>query len=256
MRANEARPLMQRLSPMAAFREAVLIVLAALAYGFVRGLIDGQEERAFRNAQRIIDLEKSLGIFVEGDLQRLVARSDFLVDFSNWIYIWGHWPVIAAVGLFLLLRRPAGYFRYRNAFLISGGIGIIIFATFPVAPPRLTDIGLIDTVTERSEAYRLLQPPQIVNQYAAMPSLHFGWDLLIGMAVVQYAPWKVVKAFGVILPVLMALAVVTTANHFILDPVAGGAIALFGLWASGQGPQVRRLLARASERWRTRTADG
>jgi hypothetical protein len=256
MRLNNARPAIPLLSPLAAFREAVLVVLAALAYFFVRGLIDGQEQRAFRNAHRIIDLEKMLGIFIEPDLQAWVAKSDFLIDLSNWVYIWGHWPVISAFALFVLLRKPAVYFRYRNAFLISGGIGIVVFAAFPVAPPRFLDVELVDTVTERSEAYRLLQPPQLVNQYAAMPSLHFGWNLLVGIAIFRYLPWTVTRIFGVVLPVLMALAVVTTANHFILDPVAGAIVALFGLWASGQGPQVRRLLGGLSQRWRARTADG
>lgn len=234
---------MSALPPLIALRESVLVVLAALAYFAVRGLVDGQEAQAFENAQRIIRVEEWLGIFVEVDLQELVATRDFLIDLCNWIYIWGHWPVIAAVALFLMLSRPEGYYRYRNAFFISGGIGLVVFALFPVAPPRLLDAGLVDTITERSEAYRLLQPPQLVNQFAAMPSLHFGWNLLIGMAIVQYGRWRILRAVGVLLPLAMGVAVVATANHFILDPIAGAIVALGGLWLAEHGlPAIRRRL--------------
>jgi membrane-associated phospholipid phosphatase len=97
-----------------------------------------------------------------------------------------------------------------------------------VAPPRLFDLGLVDTVTESSEAYRSLQPPALVNQYAAMPSLHAGWDLLVGLAILGAAATVGFKAVGVLMPVLMMWAVVATANHFVLDVVAGLALALIG----------------------------
>ncbi len=71
--------------------------------------------------------------------------------------------------------------------MISGAVGMVIFATCPVAPPRMVDAGLVDTVTEHSSAYRLLEPPALVNQYAAMPSLPAGWDLLVGIAIVSAA---------------------------------------------------------------------
>ena len=85
---------------------------------------------------------------------------------------------------------------------------------------------MVDTVTEQSEAYRVLQPPAFVNQYAAMPSLHSGWDLLMGMAIVSAASTLALRVVGFAMPVLMAFAVVATANHYIVDVVAGVALAL------------------------------
>jgi membrane-associated phospholipid phosphatase len=137
--------------------------------------------------------------------------------------------VIISVGAWLLWSSPHKYRILRNGFLISGAIGLVVFATFPVAPPRLLEIGLIDTVTERSTAYRILQPPAFVNQYAAMPSLHFGWDLLIGIVLVRHARPRYVRAVGILLPLAMGWAVVATANHFLVDSLAGAALALFGL---------------------------
>jgi membrane-associated phospholipid phosphatase len=136
----------------------------------------------------------------------------------------------------------------RNALLISGAIGLVIFATFPVAPPRLTDLAVVDTVTLHSNAYRVLQPPAFVNQYAAMPSLHFGWDLLIGLALIRTATSRPMRLLGWIMPVLMAVAVILTANHYILDVFAGGAVALTGLlfaWCLQRIPLRSMLISHA-----------
>jgi membrane-associated phospholipid phosphatase len=114
--------------------------------------------------------------------------------------------------------------------LLSGGIGLFVFVLYPVAPPRLAELGLVDTVTEYSTSYRVLQPPAFVNQYAAMPSLHVGWDLLMGIALVTWSSHLLVRAVGVALPTLMAISVVLTANHYIIDAVAGIALVLVCLW--------------------------
>jgi membrane-associated phospholipid phosphatase len=117
----------------------------------------------------------------------------------------------------------------RDAMMISGLLGMAIFVSYPVAPPRLVgDLDMVDTVTESSEAYRVLQPPAFVNQYAAMPSLHSGWDLLVGIAIVTAATTAFVKAIGYAMPVLMTISVVVTANHYILDVVAGVTLVLIG----------------------------
>jgi hypothetical protein len=80
-----------------------------------------------------------------------------------------------------------------------------------------------------SHSYRVLQPPAFVNQYAAVPSLHFGWDLLIGIALITQSRWLAVRIAGAIIPLLMVSAIVLTANHYIFDALAGGAVALTGL---------------------------
>lgn len=211
-------------------KELSVMFLAALAYFAVRGLTEGSRADALANAYRVEDFERWLGILVEPELQELITHSTLLVNLVNWTYIYAHWPLIAVVAAWLILRHPDQYRLTRNAFLISGGMGLVIFATFPVAPPRLTDLDVVDTVTENSRAYRILQPPALTNQYAAMPSLHFGWNLLIGIAIFRVAgrPWM--KVVGVVIPVAMAIAVVLTANHYILDAIAGALFALAGLW--------------------------
>ncbi len=223
----------RRKAPRFLFELAILLT-GLLSYHLVRGAVDGRVEEALSNAAALIRVEQSLGIFWEVHLQGLILGHRFLVDIFNWVYIWGHIPIIALLGLWIFAYRRDSFARYRNAFLLSGAIGLIFFALLPTAPPRFIDeAGLVDTVTLHSSAYRVLQPPALVNQYAAMPSLHFGWNLLVAIALLQTTRSRLARGFGLLMPALMFVAVVLTANHYILDPIVGGIIALGSLWVAG-----------------------
>lgn len=87
---------------------------------------------------------------------------------------------------------------------------------------------MIDTVTLHSDAYRVLQPPSLVNQYAAMPSLHVGWDLLVGLAIARHTN-RGFRVVGFVLPMLMTAAVILTGNHFLIDGLVGSAIVIVSL---------------------------
>lgn len=213
-------------------KELFVVVAAYFAYFAVRGATEGDVALAIEHAKLVEGFERGLGIFIEVELQAAILGQSWLVDFANWVYVWGHWPVIIGVGAWLYRSRPERYQLVRNALLISGAIGLVIFASFPVAPPRLAEMGLVDTVLERSTFYRVLQPPQLTNQYAALPSLHFGWNLLIGIALFRESSRLSGKLLGVVLPLAMLVAVVLTANHYLVDTVAGGTLALIGLGAA------------------------
>jgi membrane-associated phospholipid phosphatase len=103
--------------------------------------------------------------------------------------------------------------------------------------------GFIDTVTEQTSAYRVLQPPAFVNQYAAVPSLHFGWNLLMGIALVGLSGHWLLRLFGWLMPAAMLVSIVLTANHYIFDGLVGGVIALLGLFVATRlaRSQARRL---------------
>jgi hypothetical protein len=223
-------------------REVMIVAGAIIAYFGVRGLTEGDPAAAHRNADRVLDAERSLGLAVEEGMQRALAGSEVLVDLANWIYIWAHWPIVIGTLVWLLCSHRSGYTELRNAMIISGLIGLVVFAAFPVAPPRLYGSEYVDTVTLRSYSYRVLQPPAFVNRFAALPSLHFGWNLLIGIVWFRLGRWRGHRLIGLIMPLAMAWAVVATANHWVLDVVVGGAIALVGLWLG------RSMLDRASAR--------
>jgi membrane-associated phospholipid phosphatase len=242
--------------------QAVLITFAFFFYFGVRGATEGSEAEAEANAERLADIQERLGIMWEPGLQGLIADHQSLITLANWIYIWGHWPAIGIVAIWLFARHRGGYYLLRNAIFISGAIGLVFFLTIPMAPPRLLDgLNIIDTVTEQSRSYRTLQPPALVNQYAAFPSLHFGFNMLMGIMLFRYAPYRLVKVIAVALPAAMAAAVVLTANHFVLDVVAGTIVALVGLWIamwlrdSGRADRIRASIAPRlrSHAWITRS---
>lgn len=229
------------------FRQAFLIVGAYFAYFLVRGFTEGGTHRAVANAGRVTDLERTLGFFWEPSWQGAIVSSDFLIRLANSIYIYGHWPVIIGVAVWLALHRRSRYLLLRNAFLISGGIGLACFAIFPTAPPRLVaNLEIIDTITLQSNAYRVLQPPALTNQYAAVPSLHLGWNMLVGLVVFMETSRRLVRTVAILLPVAMFMAVVMTGNHFIFDAIAGVVVALAGF---GIAVLIsRRSSARVSDR--------
>ena len=212
--------------------QVAAVLLAALLYFGVRGLTESSESTAVTNAGRVLRLEAILGIDIEASLQGFILDHRWVVTAANWVYIWGHWPVIALTLVWLYRRHRDSYTLLRNAMFISGAIGLVIFVTFPVAPPRLMPTGFVDTVTELSNSYRVLQPPSLVNKFAAVPSLHVGWNLLVGILIFRTARTRAARLFALAGPAFMASAVVLTANHYIVDAIAGSVVALTGLAAA------------------------
>ena len=208
--------------------QVVVVAVGIVVYFRIRGITDASPQVAHAHASEIVRAEHWLGIDVERAVQAPVASSEALATAANWVYVWGHWPVILATMVWLVWHHRDAFRRLRDGMLVSGFLGMVVFVSFPVAPPRLVDLDLVDTVTERSEAYRYLQPPAFVNQYAAMPSLHAGWDLLVGLAIVSAATTVGFRLVGLLMPLLMVWAVVATANHYVLDVVAGIALVLIG----------------------------
>ncbi len=226
-------------------RQAIAITLAALAYFGVRGLTEGGRTQAHENATRVLELEQRLHLDLELGVQQTIEGHDSLLTLANWIYIFGHWPVVIGTLVWLALTRRDLFYELRNALFISGAIGLVIFATWAVMPPRLHGPEYIDTVMVRSTAYRLLQPPALVNKYAAVPSLHFGWNLLVGVAWARASTSRPVRVAATLMPAAMAFAVVATANHWIADVVVGGVVACAGFVIQRS---VSHWLARPSEK--------
>ncbi len=208
-------------------KQTILVGLAVLLYFAVRGQTEGSESVALENGRRVLDFERQLHIAFEQNVQSALS-SHIAVTLSNWAYIWLHWPVIIVALFWLHRHRRLDYLILRNSMFISGAIGLLIFIQFPVAPPRMLP-GFVDTVSEFSTSYRILQPPDLVNKYAAIPSLHVGWNLLVGVVLFGASRQFVIRLAAVLSPIIMAFAVVATANHYIVDAVAGIVVALVAL---------------------------
>jgi len=156
--------------------------------------------------------------------------------------------LIIVCGIWLYYTQRAKYTLTRDAFLISGALALVVYWLYPMAPPReLPDLavrfdtaapsyvtGFIDTLrVHLGYAYDTQSTRAFVNPYAAMPSLHFGWDLLLGIGMV-WAFWGrrwmwVMVPIGIALPTLQVFAITITGNHFFLDAVAGAAVSLVAI---------------------------
>jgi hypothetical protein len=206
-------------------------VLAFLLYFVVRGSVVDRTAEALGRGFQIIDLERELGFFWELELQTAILGSQFLVQMFNAIYFWLDFPLIIVVGLWLYFRHRRHYTLTRDAMLLSGGIALIIYHLFPVAPPRfLPEFGFVDTMEIYSHlSYQAQQAQPFVNPYAAVPSLHVGWPVLLAIGVIAATRNKILWFAAALLPISQFFAVVTTANHYIFDAPVGVAVAMLGL---------------------------
>jgi membrane-associated phospholipid phosphatase len=213
-----------------ALTELAVAAIGYLIYSLTCGAVHQHEALAFANASRIIDLERSLGLLIERQLQAPVLPHAWLLQSFNAIYMLGHLPLVIAVAVWLFAYHRPQYRVIRNAVLISGGLALIVFYIFPLAPPRLVpSLGLVDTAAMVTPVYDTVEPKVFFNPYAAMPSMHIGWDLLMGFALVWCATHMPLRRFGALMPLGMLFAIVVTGNHYIVDGVAGAAVGLAGL---------------------------
>ena len=202
---------------------------AYFVYMFVRKfLIADIEPLAFTNAIKVTSFEISSGIFLEAGWQAwVIDRSEALVIFFNWAYIITFWPIIIATAVFVYFMDRERYFYYRGLVLLSFVFALLIFALFPLAPPRyLPEHGIVDTIRQFGPpGYGGRDMAFFYNAFAAMPSLHFGWTILFGVFFLRTKRiW--LKPFGIIYPTLTLLAITVTGNHYIVDALGGASIIL------------------------------
>ncbi len=212
--------------------ELALVGMAFLLYFVVRANVIDRPALALSNAGHVIDVERTLGIFVEHRLQQSALHSMAVVRFFNFAYFWLDFPLIAATGVVLYFVRRQQYTFTRDALLFSGAMALISYALFPVAPPRLTPAaGVIDTLQAFNNlSYQAQSTSFFVNPYAAMPSLHVGWALLLAVGLVRAFPRNpLVLLVAILHPLSQTASTVITGNHFFLDGAGGVVAATLGL---------------------------
>lgn len=237
------------------------MLLLYILYTVVRFLVkDRGPVEGIRNGYDILHLERRLGLAWEGGLQEYLLPHEWLVKAANWYYVIGFLPVILVCASIAALLDFQTFLWWRRRFALTMLIALLGFALYPLAPPRMLP-GMVDTLmvygpqyygdVEGSSLFNAYgRLPSMVNVYAAMPSMHVAWSIIAGALLVssfkgRWWAWTL----GAGHPVLMGVAVVVTANHYLLDVVVG-VLALVGAL----------LVIRAADlvfaRHRTRTADG
>ncbi|MBK3575158.1 phosphatase PAP2 family protein [Streptomyces sp. MBT65] len=237
--------------------ELLLIRVTYAAYQKVRlaatgGTNAGGRATAEHHGHQILDIERFLHIDIEHAVNHWVVKVEFLKDFFNFYYESFHFVVPLTVMAVLYWRRPVDYRWARSALGFATLLALVGFWLYPLAPPRLLPgLGIIDTVHGVQDFskpdYGTLTA--LTNQYAAMPSLHFGWSLWCGVVIFALAPKWWMKALGLLHPFFTVSAIVATGNHWVLDAAGGAAVvaAGFGLAYVFQGPRARSATAQPAE---------
>ena len=228
--------------------ELALYIWAYLVYRFSRGLVFSDlEGQAVANADRVISVEQSLGFFWESGWQTwAIDNAKALVVFLNWTYIITYWPIIFTIALVLYIMNRRRYYYFRNVVVISLVMALLTFMLFPLASPfKMTSYNFVDTIQQHGPSfYGSPEMGAYYNTFAAMPSLHFTWTIILGVLLVQTLKgW--LKLFGVAYPVLTFFAITITGNHFILDAIAGAILAGVAFAVMELGIRRRLFLAQS-----------
>ncbi|MGW5341739.1 phosphatase PAP2 family protein [Streptomyces sp. NPDC004050] len=222
--------------------ELLLIRVGYSIYSHIRAAAPAGRSRAEEHGRQVLRIERALGIDVEHAVNQAVVHTAWLEKSFNFYYTSFHFVVPLTILGVLYWRRPGDYRWARASLGLATVLALAGFWLYPLAPPRLMPgLGFIDTVHGPQD----LANPQygamtaISNQYAAMPSLHFGWSLWCGVVIIVLAPKAWQKLLGALHPLITVCAIVATANHWVLDAVGGAVVvaAGFGLVHALSGPR-------------------
>ena len=218
-----------------------LFVLAELSYEAVRGLADGARDQAFANGASVISLEKGLHTFFEPSLQSIFIDHGWVIDFANYMYMNSHFVVTTAFLVWLYIFRNQNFYFVRNMFIVAMALAIVGYALVPTAPPRLfPQEGFVDTITDYAQVNHdsgLVK--MFINPYAAIPSMHIAFSMMIGITGLLVSRHKTTKVLWAAYPVLVFWVVVVTANHFWIDGAAGLLVATLATLAAGSLARAR-----------------
>lgn len=209
-----------------------LAVLYGL-YEVVRGAPSENVEVAMRHASEIVTLEQSAGIYVERGIQEAAEAIPLAPTLLGLAYMLLHFAGTTMALVWLHRRHPERFPLVRTTVVAATALALIGYILYPTAPPRLAGLGFSDTVTT-SAGINLSSDVlgALYNPFAAVPSLHFGYALIVGVALAWIARNRVVRIAGAAYPAAMLLIIVATGNHFFVDALLGGLVVVAGWLAA------------------------
>ncbi len=208
-----------------------LVVVACLLklYDFVRGHAEVRKGSAFTSSQRLFDLEKWLHIDAEPGVNHWFVAHHPISVIASYLYQFANIPITLSVLLWCWYWRPAAYRQFRNALVLINVVGLTIFLLLPVAPPRLlASTHVIDADVLAGFGSHDVGPVS-ADAYGAFPSLHIAWAVwtaVVAFSLVRYRP---LGRAWLGYPFITLIVIVATGNHYVLDAVAGAALALVAL---------------------------
>jgi hypothetical protein len=191
------------------------------AYETTRGLVVGHRSTAIHHAADVAVLERHLHVFVEARVQHAASSLPGLVGLLGLAYLTLHLSVTSGYLLWLHQRRPEAFPAVRTTLLIASALSVVGFLLYPTAPPRDAGLGIADTISGGHVNLNKGIIASLYNPYAAIPSMHAGYALVIGVSLVREGRRRVLQVIGALYPLLVVFVIVATGNHFLFDAVTG-----------------------------------
>jgi len=222
--------------------EVALILSFYEAYELSRQAAPSRPDAAVRHGHAVSALEHMLHLGIERPVNHVVAAHAWLALGSGYYYCLLHFVGTVAALVWLYVKRPGLYRRARNAIMLASFSALFVFWGLPVAPPRLASHGMTDVLVSHNifGAAHAAKSGGFVNIYAAIPSLHVGWAVWVAAALYAALPNRRWRAAVWAYPSMTTLVVVGTANHFVVDAVAGAALMGAALVLTGVARPHRR----------------
>jgi hypothetical protein len=241
VRLLQARLLPQGL--LDALRQVLLIASGYYAYRLTRGVVDDPTSAvvAFEHARNLISIERALGIFVEPSVQDFAESVPGLDQISAWVYLNAQTTVTLGALVWLYLRHNSSFYFVRNMFIVAWALAIVGYIVYPTAPPRfLPEWGFTDTVSDFTGIdHETVAVNALFNPYAAVPSMHVGFALMVGIPLSRLSAVRVTRVAWMLYPVLVTFVIVATANHFLADAFLGALTVGAAAWAAAWLGRVR-----------------
>jgi hypothetical protein len=217
--------------PHSGFAEIAGLAVLYGVYEVVRGAGEKRFDTALQNTESIVALERHLHIFGEQAIQRAAESVAVLPTVLGFAYMALHFFGTAALMLWVYRRHRERFPLLRTTMILSTALALVGYRLFPAAPPRLADIGFSDTVSS-STGLNLSSDAlgAFYNPIAAVPSLHFGYALIVGATLFALGRRPIVRVVGAVYPLVMLGVIVATGNHFFVDALLGGIVAV-AAWA-------------------------
>jgi hypothetical protein len=207
---------------------AIELVLAASVFAVYRAgrlVTSDSVSSATANAERVLDAQRWLTGPLELNVQRWMLDVPGAIDVLNHYYVFVHFPATTIFLAWAFARHRDRYPAIRNWFVGVTLVAMVIHVVFPLAPPRMLD-GYVDTLREYGPNIYPEDPSRsLANQFAAMPSLHFGWALMVAIGIITVMKGRL-RWWWLAHPAVTLLAIVATGNHYLLDAAIAAALAM------------------------------
>ena len=232
--------------PLDVMRQVLLFGIAYYGYRMVRGTVDDPvgAATAFQHSREVIGIEQSLGLFIEPRIQEWTEQVPGLQDALAWLYLNAQFTVTMGALVYIYLRHNSSFYFVRNMFAVAMWTANLGFMLFPTAPPRFfPEWGFTDSVANLTHVgHDSVTVNSLVNQYAAIPSMHVAFALMIAVPLARLSKHRVTRMIWTVYPLVVVLVIISTANHFLTDAFLGACTAAFGAWTAAA-------LARARDAW-------